>query len=207
MVTPAFRPGECGPRPPVWKTAPSYGSMSSPPASHGRDIDTIPKRHLSGEYRPPDGLAWCIRLPPRPKGRGYRKVRLSGELCLSGECLSPDTRYLGGSAKRLLFFKKFCNSPFFLCVVVNGTSGTSGISGTDEKIILLSEVPDIPDVSVVSFCQILYGNGWNGDSSRFGDGARAHCNGFVSYRVLSYESVKTCVPASRWSGRLGPSPP
>ena len=66
MVTPAFRPGECGPRPPVWKTAPSYG-MSSPPASHGRDIDTIPKRHLSGEYRPPDGLDWCIR-PPALKG-------------------------------------------------------------------------------------------------------------------------------------------
>ena len=110
MVTPAFRPGECGPIPPVWKTAPSYG-MSSPPASHGRDIDTIPKRHLSGEYRPPDGLAWCIRLP-RPKGRGYRKVRLSGELCLSGECRSPDTGYLGGSAKDFCLPKSFATAPF-----------------------------------------------------------------------------------------------
>ena len=66
MVTPAFRPGRQGPRHPVWKTAPSYG-RSAPPASHGRDIDTIPKRRFSGECRPPDGMAWCIR-PPALKG-------------------------------------------------------------------------------------------------------------------------------------------
>ena len=58
--------------------------------------------------------AWFVALAPRPEGRGYRKVRLSGELCLSGECRSPDTGYLKGSAKRLLFAKKFCNTPFFV---------------------------------------------------------------------------------------------
>ena len=50
---------------------------------------------------------------PRTEVRGYRKYRLSGELCLSGECRSPYTGYLGGSVKRLLFVKRFCNSPFF----------------------------------------------------------------------------------------------
>ena len=51
-------------------------------------------------------------LAPRPEGRGYHNVRLSGESCLSGECRSPYTGYPGGSAKRLLFVKSFCNSPF-----------------------------------------------------------------------------------------------
>ena len=56
--------------------------------------------------------AWLVAFAPRPEGRGYRKVRLSGELCLSGESHSPDTGYLEGFAKRLLFAKKFCNNLF-----------------------------------------------------------------------------------------------
>ena len=35
-----------------------------PAASHGRDIGTILKRRLSGECRPPDGLACRTRPPP-----------------------------------------------------------------------------------------------------------------------------------------------
>ena len=58
-------------------------------------------------------------LAPRPEGRGYHNVRLSGESCLSGECRSPYTGYLGGSAKRLLFVKSFCNSLFFSAMMAS----------------------------------------------------------------------------------------
>jgi len=56
--------------------------------------------------------AWLGTPVPRPEGRGYRKVRHSGELCLSGESRSPNTGYLKDFAIRLSFAKKFCNSPF-----------------------------------------------------------------------------------------------
>ncbi|MCR5382283.1 MAG: hypothetical protein K6G44_14960 [Lentisphaeria bacterium] len=42
----------------------SGGEALPPPASHGRDIGTIPMRRLSGECCPPDGMACRIRPPP-----------------------------------------------------------------------------------------------------------------------------------------------
>jgi len=67
---------------------------------------------------------WLGALAPRPSGRGYRKVRLSGELCLSGECHSPDTGYLKGSTKRLLFAKSFVMAPFFVCMYLDANHNT-----------------------------------------------------------------------------------
>ena len=51
-------------------------------------------------------------ITPRPEGRGYRKVRPSGELCLSGESRSPNTGYLKDFANRLSFVKSFATVSF-----------------------------------------------------------------------------------------------
>ena len=40
------------------------GEESLSAGVHGCDIGTIPKRRLSGECRPPDGMACRIRPPP-----------------------------------------------------------------------------------------------------------------------------------------------
>ena len=72
---------------------------------------------------------WLVALAPRPEGRGYRKVRLSGELCLSGENRSPDTGHLGDSAKDFCLSKSFATAPFF--AFISRLKGALDIETTD----------------------------------------------------------------------------
>ena len=91
-----------------------------PPCRHpmtttSGDSQAPPFRRVPSSRRP-----GSVRMPP-PEGRGYRKVRLSGGSCLSGERRSPFTGYFKDSTKRPLSAKMFCKPPFYMIFSLNAS--------------------------------------------------------------------------------------